>query len=137
MIVTDHDIDVAARTVWGEARGEPWAGKVAVAWVIKNRAEDSRRRYGQGLAGVCQKPLQFSCWNQNDANRPKMIAVTDMDLSFRECLAAMAWAIDGLGGDPTMGAMHYQVTGTNAVWAAGHTPVVTIGSHQFYVHIDG
>lgn len=137
MIINDHDLDVAARTVYGEARGESWAGKVAVAWVLKNRAEDSRKRYGQGLAGVCQKPLQFSCWNQDDPNRPKLLAVTPADPSFRDCLAAVAWAVIGMEADPTHGAMHYQVTGTNAFWSAGHTPVATIGAHEFYVNIDG
>ena len=32
------DMDVAARTVYGEARGEPDEGKIAVAWVIRTRA---------------------------------------------------------------------------------------------------
>lgn len=137
MLVTDHDIDVAARTVWGEARGEAWAGKVAIAWVLKNRTQDSRKRYGGSLADVCQKPYQFSAWNADDPNRPKMLAVTDADAMFRDCLAAVAWAIDGAAPDPTHGAMHYQVTGTNAPWSVGRTPVVTIGAHQFFCNVDG
>lgn len=137
MIVTDHDLDIAARTVWGEARGESWSGKLAVAWVLKNRAEDSRKRYGQGLAGVCQKPWQFSCWNENDPNRAKLLSIGGTNVVFQECMAAALWAIVGTEPDPSKGAMHYQVIGTNAPWSHGKTPIVTIGHHQFYVGIDG
>ena len=38
----DRALDLLARTVWGEARGECFRGKLAVAWVARNRAEHPR-----------------------------------------------------------------------------------------------
>ncbi|MGH3756111.1 MAG: cell wall hydrolase, partial [Pseudonocardiaceae bacterium] len=66
-----HDVkdwEVMGRTLYGEARGEPFDGLVAVAWVIRNRAE-SPRWWGRDVKGVCLHPLQFSCWNETDPNR--------------------------------------------------------------------
>lgn len=37
--LSERDLSIAALTIYGEARGEPYAGKVAVAWVIRNRTE--------------------------------------------------------------------------------------------------
>lgn len=136
MIVTDHDIDVMARTVWGESRNQSWDGQVAVGWVIRNRLEDSAKRYGKSIAEVCQKPYQFSCWLKSDPNLVKLVAVTPADTSFRGALAAAAYALTGLGVDLTHGSRFYKVVGTPANWAAGKTPVVTIGSHEFFNDIE-
>ena len=70
MTVTEKDRDILARTLWGEARGESLAGQIAVAWTIRNRVNDGKAKswWGEGYAGVCQKPYQFSCWNKNDPN---------------------------------------------------------------------
>ena len=70
MTVTEKDRDILARTLWGEARGESLAGQIAVAWTIRNRVNDGKDKswWGEGYAGVCQKPYQFSCWNRNDPN---------------------------------------------------------------------
>ena len=51
---------VVALTLFGEAAGEPLAGKQAVASVIHCRAQ---ARGTGGLVGVCKAPRQFSCWN--------------------------------------------------------------------------
>ena len=77
MTITEKDRDVLARTIWGEARGESSAGKVAVAWTIRNRVFDGKEKswWGEGYAGVCQAPWQFSCWNKTDPNYPFLIAV--------------------------------------------------------------
>jgi len=55
---TINDIDVLARTLWGEARGEGPAGQVAVAWTIRNRVNDGRAKswWGEGYTGVCKAP---------------------------------------------------------------------------------
>ena len=70
MTVTEKDLDILARTLWGEARGESLAGQIAVAWTIRNRVNDGNAKswWGEGYVGVCQKPYQFSCWNKNDPN---------------------------------------------------------------------
>ena len=66
---TEKDRYILARTLWGEARGESLAGQIAVAWTIRNRVDDGNTKswWGEGYAGVCQKPYQFSCW-KNDPN---------------------------------------------------------------------
>lgn len=58
-MTTLPEILVIALTIWGEARGEPQAGKEAVAAVIWNRAQEQRKL----PAVVCLQPRQFSCWN--------------------------------------------------------------------------
>ncbi len=50
MTVTTRDIDILARTVYGEARGESELDKLAVAWVVVNRA----REYRVGLGAACR-----------------------------------------------------------------------------------
>lgn len=70
----EQDIDVLARTIWAEARGEGMAGQVAVGWAIRNRVDadlghDGKADWwGEGYVGVCKAPWQFSCWNKNDPN---------------------------------------------------------------------
>lgn len=65
---------ILARTVFGEAAGEPDAGKEAVAEVVMNRAASGR--YPKTITGVCLQPFQFSCWNANDPNRAKILSLS-------------------------------------------------------------
>ncbi len=50
--------ETAARTLYGEARGEPEEGRRAVAHVFVNRYRDGR--WGGSLGEVCQWPAQFA-----------------------------------------------------------------------------
>jgi len=50
---------IISYTLYAEARGEPFKGKMAVAAVIQTRA----RRSKIPLHEVCLKDQQFSCWN--------------------------------------------------------------------------
>lgn len=52
-------IDILARTVWAEARGEPIEGQKAVISVILNRAKNNPNN----IVNVILKREQFSCWN--------------------------------------------------------------------------
>ncbi len=56
-----------ARCIWGEARGEPIQGKLAVAHVVLNRVK-AQSYYGKTIRDVILKPWQFSCFNENDPN---------------------------------------------------------------------
>lgn len=124
---TFHD-GVAARTLWGESRGESDLGKLAVACVIRNRIKLGR--WGHTPAAVCLAPMQFSCWNVTDPNRKKLLEIDDTDSGLLECLTA--WEDSHDLADPTHGATHYKVVGTYARWADGVKPLVTIGHHEFY-----
>lgn len=129
------DLDVMTATVWGEARGEARVGQVAVAWVIRNRAENPRW-WGRNIREVCLKSYQFSCWNPNDPNYKKIIS-PDLKKEFnysliREVCQEVLDA-DKLQ-DLSNNADHYCVTSIIHLvkWAKGKTPVALIGHHSFF-----
>jgi putative chitinase len=133
------DVDILARTLWGEARGENTAGRIGVGSVIRNRAARSPK-YGwpSSIAGVCQQPWQFSCWNANDPNLPKMRSVTEADPIFKECLSIAQKIVDGSISDNTNGADHYYANYIKAPdWAQGKTPCAKIGVHLFFNIVGG
>ena len=57
----------AVMCLYGEARGELYPGKVAVARVIRNRV--AKGWWGHDVPSVVLAPLQFSMFNPSDANR--------------------------------------------------------------------
>jgi len=137
MTVTEKDRDVLARTLWGESRGEGLAGMVAVAWTIRNRVDDGKDKswWGEGYAGVCQKPYQFSCWNRNDPNYQFLSGARQ--IPFRElaqCRIAADQVIDGKVADPTGGATHYYATTMPKApdWAAKAKRTLKLGNHVFF-----
>lgn len=133
-----HDlaIDVMARTLWGEARGEGKLGMECVAMVILNRVRVADDKggfwWGRDVFGVCQKPYQFSCWNKDDPNRPKLLAVTKADIGFTLALSIAERAMNGRLNDITMGATHYHTRGIKPFWSKGQSPCALIGAHVFY-----
>ena len=135
MRVTERDIDTLARTIYGEARGETLKGKIAVAHVVLNRVK-AKSWWGRTIHGVCRKPWQFSAWNANDPNRPRMERVTISDRLYRDCLYAAVGAIQGHLKDPTKGSCHYHTRAVAPRWSQGKRPVVTIGAHRFYNDIS-
>ena len=81
-----------------------------MAWTIRNRVFDGKDKswWGEGYAGVCQKPYQFSCWNRNDPSFAYLSGATA--IPFRELTQTRIAAdqvIDGKVPDPTGGATHY------------------------------
>ena len=132
-LISLEDIDTAARTVHGEARGESIAGMTAVAWVIRNRAEKGGW-WGDTLAGVCKHPFQFSCWNPDDPNS-EIIRVLPVGLhAYRDAVWAVMQAVmeTDRRSDPTMWATHYHTGDVEPKWAKGHAPCVILGRHLFY-----
>lgn len=131
--MTPAEIRIAAETVYGEARGEPWIGKLAVAYVIRNRVEWPAW-WGRSVTEVCTKPWQFSCRNPGDPNLTKLNTVTEDDRAFLDCIEAVGVAFAGAEPDPTNGATTYKVIGTKASWdaAVGRTEPIIIGRHAFW-----
>ena len=139
------DLDIAARTVYGEARGEDFLGKVAVAWVIRNRSTIDLHNdgkpdwWGETIFQVCRKKWQFSCWNTKDPNRAKLLHIPVRDEGYRECLNAVALSMVGVPDkdDPTNGSTHYHVFDMRRPpkWSQGKTPCARIGAHVFYKDI--
>lgn len=133
----DAAVDILARTVWGEARGEGSAGMQAVAAVIVNRvkvadAHGGKFWWGNSIIGVCQKPYQFSCWNDNDPNRAKLMGITESDIHFATAIRIARRAVAGVLDDPTHGATHYHAAGITPPWTWGEKPLAVIGRHIFY-----
>jgi N-acetylmuramoyl-L-alanine amidase len=125
-----EDILVAARTIFGEARGEPFEGQKAVAHVILNRAA----KEGRSIAQVCLRPLQFSCWNSGDPTRERMVTVTTSDHKFRTAIRAFLDADAEV--DFTNGATHYHTKTVSPSWSKDKQPVLVIGAHRFFNNID-
>lgn len=136
------DMDVLARTIFGEARGELYGGKVAVANVVMNRVaadlwfDRKPDWWGEGVAGVCLAPSQFSCWNEGDPNRTRVQDAGVEDPSFGECMTVAARALAGTLPDVTLGATHYHTSDVQPSWARGHVPVIRVGRHVFYNTIE-
>ncbi|MEZ5815000.1 MAG: cell wall hydrolase [Alphaproteobacteria bacterium] len=131
------EIDVLARTLWGEARGEGSAGLEAVAAVVLNRVKVAQNHggkywWGANIIQVCQKPYQFSCWNRSDPSFQKLQAVDDKNLYFASALRVARRACLGAFKDPTGGATHYHADYVDPYWAKGEKPTAVIGRHIFY-----
>lgn len=130
------DLEIAARTVWCEARGEASLGRMAVAWTLINRLRAHKWYSGQTLAETCLKASQYSCWNTNDSNRIAVAKCTDQDPILIECRSDVQSAFDGNSIDPSHGATHYYNPSiVQPSWAKGLTPIVSIGNHTFFNNV--
>ncbi len=130
------DLQALSLTLWGEARGEPIEGKIAVAMVIRNRVLS---HYGaaQTYVDVCLAKAQFSAWTE-EVSQMEQAEVelsgghADPVLSLCEEIARAT--IAGLLADNSGGANHYITTAlllSNAPsWARGVTGRA-IGSQTF------
>lgn len=130
----DEQIEYMARTMWGEARGEGTTGMRAVGHVIMNRVK-AGIWYGATPKEVVLKKWQFSCWNKDDPNRAKLLAVTSADSNFAlaQSLAKAIYA-DTMP-DITNGATNYLALGSLSKipsWATKMQQVASIGNHTFY-----
>ena len=148
----DSDAILLARTLFGEARGQPLEGKIAVAWVIKNRVDNSIMRDmsiypGKPYHQVILKPYQFSCFNcdtvpgiacdissEEYINNQRLKDPKTYDSkSWDECYDVAEKVILNVYSDPTNNADHYANPKTaTATWVNTEKPVATIGSHNFY-----
>lgn len=116
--VSTGDINLLARAIYGEARGEPYAGQVAVGAVILNRVRDSR--FPKTIAGVVYQAGAFD-----------VVADGQIDLSPDN--SAYQAARDAMNGwDPTYGCLYYYnpKTATNK-WIRSLPISLTIGNHVF------
>jgi len=131
----ENDVDIMARTIYGEARGESETGKIAVGWVIRNRVA-ANTWYGKTIEDVCLKPFQFSCWNPGEPSRVKLTSVARTDRVFVKCVDAAIKVISSEVPDPTEGATHYYANYIRApAWTRGATFTVRIGVHLFYKNV--
>lgn len=132
-IMTDDEkqIDLLARTIYGESRGEGVPGMQAVANVIMNRV-NAGSWYGRTVGEVVLKPYAFSCWNKNDPNYSLITTVDENNSGFRLAKSIATDAYNGKLADLTNGATHYHAAGSTPYWADSMIKTVVIGNHVFY-----
>ena len=114
------NLQLLARAINGEARGESYEGQVAVGAVILNRVKDSR--FPNTIPGVIYQKGAFTAVSDGQINVP-----------IAEGSTVLKAAQDALNGwDPTGGAVYYfnpQTATSKWIWSR---PVVkTIGKHRF------
>jgi len=119
-----------AFTVYKEASGESYVGKVAVATVIYNRALKSGNTFGF----ECKKNMQFSCWNAVDKNHPTIKLNNQLDRkAWNECVSIAIQMID-CNFEPSGSWNHYyNPDKANPSWGKLMTNVNVIGHHKFGV----
>jgi len=125
------DTALAVITVFQEAEGEPYVGKLAVAEVIRNRM---RARYQSDgtLAGTVLRQFQFSGWNSNSPNRTRSVQIDDDSLVVKDC--ARAWTEANTGTDIAKGALLYlNPKLANPDWLNRVHIVAAFGNHQFFI----
>ena len=112
------DVYLLARVVYGEARGEPYRGKVAVAAVVLNRMKSPD--FPNTMAGVVYQKGAFSI-------------VDDGQINLTPDEEALRAARDALNGvDPTGGCTFYYTPDKTSNKYMLSKPVVTvIGNHRF------
>ena len=83
---------------------------------------------------ICMKPFQFSCWNDSDPNRWKILQSTRSDPLFALCHEVAQKVICEEWPDLTKGSDHYYATSMSEepYWAKGHNPNLRLAHHVFY-----
>lgn len=112
------NVNLLARAIYGEARGEPYVGQVAVGAVILNRVKSSS--FPNTISGVIYQSGAFD-------------AVSDGQINMTPNSTAKKAAQDAINGwDPSYGAIYYfnPSTATNK-WIWSRPLTVTIGKHRF------
>lgn len=114
------DIQLMARAINGEARGETYEGQVAVGAVIMNRVKDSK--FPNTIAGVIYQSGAFTAVADGQINAP----IAEDSTVYKAAQDAMN------GWDPTGGCLYYfnPDTATNK-WIWSRPYVKTIGKHRF------
>ena len=114
------DIQLMARAINGEARGEPYEGQVSVGAVILNRVKDSR--FPNSISGVIYQPGAFTAVSDGQINA----SISEGSTVYKAAQDAMN------GWDPTGGCVYYfnPSTATNK-WIWSRPLIKTIGKHRF------
>lgn len=112
------DLYLLARVVYGEARGEPYTGQVAVAAVVLNRVRSAS--FPNSVAGVVYQSGAFDC-------------VADGQINLTPNQSAYNAARDALNGwDPSYGCLFYYNPRTaTSKWMLSRTVKLNIGNHAF------
>ena len=115
-MITDalSDSEFLGLTIIGEGRGEPIEGQVAIGCVCRNRLHSQPNKYNN-YKDVCLEKEQFSCWNENDSNKPYLEELGQKllnnipinDIYLLQCFWVAQGVYDWKIIDNTKGALHY------------------------------
>ncbi len=112
------DYQLLAHLIAGEARGEPYLGKVAVGAVVMNRVRSPK--FPSTIAGVVYEPWAFTSVADGQINLPPDSG----------CYRAAQDALSGW--DPTYGALYfYNPARVTSLWVYSRPVTIVIGSHYF------
>ncbi len=112
------DLQLLARLISAEARGEPYIGQVAVGAVVLNRVEHPS--FPNSISAVIYQPGAFSCLDDGQFDQPVS------ESAYRAAKEAMN------GYDPSYGAIYYFNPATaTSKWIWSRPLIVTIGNHRF------
>ena len=116
--VSSANLDLLARCVYAEARGEPYTGQVAIAAVVLNRVKSSS--FPNTVSGVIYQKNAFTC-------------VNDGQINLTPNSSAYSAAKDALNGwDPTNGCLYYYNPATaTSKWIWSLKVELKIGKHSF------
>ncbi len=114
----NSNLYLISQVIYGEARGEPYEGQVAVGAILLNRVADSR--FPNTIAGVVYEPGAFTC-------------VSDGQINLTPDATAKKAAQDAINGwDPTHGCVYYFNPNTaTSSWIWSRPQIRTIGKHIF------
>lgn len=112
------DVDILARLISAEARGEPYSGQVAVGGVVINRTRHPS--FPNTISGVIYQSGAFTCVTDGQFNQPVA------ESAYRAARDALN------GSDPSGGAIYYfnPATATSS-WIWSRPLIVQIGKHRF------
>ena len=115
---SDADVNLLARLIYGEARGESYVGQVAVGAVVMNRIKSAS--FPNTMSGVIYQRYAFT-------------AVDDGQINLTPNATARKAALDAMNGwDPSYGAIYYYNPRTaTSSWIFSRQTTVTIGNHVF------
>ena len=115
---SSSQVDLLARLISAEARGEPYSGQVAVGAVVLNRIKHPS--FPNTLPGVIYQSGAFTCITDGQFNQP----VAE---------SAYRAARDALNGvDPSGGAIYYFNPSTaTSSWIWSRPLITVIGKHRF------
>ena len=112
------DLDLLARIISAESKGEPYEGQIAVGAVILNRIRHPS--FPNTLAGVIYQGGAFESVSNGEFNKAAQ----------ESCIRAAREAL--AGNDPTGGAIYfYNPDKTTNKWMRSRPVVLTIGGHVF------
>jgi spore germination cell wall hydrolase CwlJ-like protein len=135
---------IMALTIYGEARGESDAGKVAVGSVILERV-DHRAWDGRTVQEVCLRKWQFSCFLENDPNFGKLLNIAEnwdaamaTNPALNECYGIAVGLLNGtIPRTPEIARFHCcqyatEAGAESAKWDDHMKLIAEIGNHRFY-----